>query len=209
MRKGDRVPRLVWISPGLGLGAELHRRLSAAVKAGLRGFQLREKISFPRDLLVAARELRELLPGDESLFVVNDRIDVCLAAGLDGVHLAGTSLPTAEVRKILGPHAWIGRSVHDREELDEAVLGGADYLYVSPVFPLNKKGSLAVRPLGIRGLTDFVKAAPIPVYALGGIRKDRMACVLDSGVHGVAVQSAIAAARDPREAVSALLELLG
>lgn len=139
----------------------------------------------------------------DGLFLVNDRVDLALSAGADGVHLGSGSLPVRVARALLGKDALISRAVHDRRELDEAE--GADMVLVSPLFPVNKPGD----PLGLAGLEALVRASPAPVLALGGIVPERVRAVLDTGAHGVAVLSAIANAGEPERMIESFLEQLG
>ena len=201
------LPRLFWISPGAGLSSALERRLAACVGGGLRAFQLREKASFPRDIVAALARLRRSLPAASGqLLVVNDRVDVALVADCDGVHLTSASIATADARRLLGTRAWIGRSVHNEAELEEAVDGGADYVFVSPVYPVSKRGRPPAPPLGLRGLKAFVEQSPLPVYALGGIREARLDELFQTGIHGVAVLTALADAADPKSQTRVLVE---
>ena len=205
--RAAELPRLFWISPGAGLGSALERRLAACVGGGLRAFQLREKASFARDIVAAIARLRRSLPAAPGqLLVVNDRVDVALVADCDGVHLGSGSIATADARRLLGTRAWIGRSVHDENELSEAVEGGADYVFVSPVYPVSKRGGPPAPPLGLRGLRTLVERSPLPVYALGGVKEARLDELFESGIHGVALLSALADASDPKAATRSLVE---
>ena len=201
-----QLPRLFWISPGTGLGARLEQRLRAAVRAGLRGFQLREKGSFAGDLLAAAESFAPLL--SEGLFLVNDRVDVALAGGASGVQLGTHALPVAAARAVLGPERWIGASVHDEAELERAQEQGADFVFASPVHPVEKPGRKTIRPLGVHGLRQLVERSHVPVFALGGITPERVAPILAAGAYGVAVLSGIGNAEDPAAATRAYLEAL-
>lgn len=208
MKPRRALPSLFWISPGDGLGEALWRQLRACVRGGLQGFQLREKASFARDLAAAGTDIRKILPAGDGLALVNDRVDVAQAAPFDGVHLGGGSLPVAKARAILGEDAWIGRSVHDQAELEEAAQGGADFVFASPVFPVRKSGLPASSPLGLVGLERLIARSPLPVLALGGITLDNVSEVRRAGVHGVAVMRSVANAGDPRAFVEAMLEQL-
>lgn len=201
-------PRLLWISPGAGLSDALVRRLRACVKGGLEAFQLREKASFARDLANFAPELRRAMPRDRGVLLINDRVDVCLAAEYDGVQLGQFSLRVEAARSLLGPEAWIGASVHDERELDVAQDGGADYVLASPIYPVRKRGMPPASPLGLVGLAELCARARVPVLALGGVRVESVTEVLDQGAHGVAVMSAIAESEDPRAMVEKYLGAL-
>lgn len=202
-------PRLLWISPGTGLDHDLVRRLNLAAQAGLRGFQLREKASFARHLVDFAPSLRAALAAPESLLLVNDRVDVCCAAGYDGVQLSHASISIRSARAQLGADAWIGASVHDERQLASAEDEGADFVIVSPVFLVRKRGMAPAPPLGLLGLRTLSRRSALPVLALGGIHGGNVLEVLDQGVHGVAVQSAVGSAADPRAVVADLLAKLG
>ena len=208
MKKKAEFPRLLWISPGDGLSEALLRRLQVCVAAGLRAFQLREKASFARQLAVFAPRLRRILPPDKGVVLINDRLDVCLAADFDGVQLGHGSLAVRQARHMLGPQPWIGRSVHDERELVEAEEGGADFVLVSPVYAVRKRGMPNSAPLGLVGLRRLCQRSSLPVLALGGIQAERVDELLEQGVHGIAVLSAIAKSDDPRQVVETLLERL-
>ena len=200
------LPSLLWISPGRGLGESLYQRLASSVRAGLHGFQIREKLSFPCDVLEFARRARRLLPAEEDLVLINDRVDIARAAGLSGVQLGGRSLPPGVARELLAPGQLMGCSVHDVAELERALAGGADYVIASPVYPVRKSGRMSSPPLGLVGLSDLVRRSSVPVLALGGIKPDKVAAVRDCGVQGIAVLSGIAEAEEPAAAVEAYLD---
>ncbi|MAE77121.1 MAG: thiamine phosphate synthase [Planctomycetes bacterium] len=208
MRMTGRLPpRLFWISPGRGLSDELLDTLRSCCNAGLTGFQLREKASVARALLATGGELRRIVPS-EGLLMINDRLDLALAGAFDGVHLGAGSVPVDHARRLLGEAAWIGRSVHNDTELAEAVAGGADFVFASPVFPVCKAGVPATAPLGLAGLEGLVAASPMPVLGLGGITPENLDEVLGTGAHGVAVMRSIADSSDPHLLVQRYLERL-
>ena len=199
------LPTLLWISPGRGLGEPLYQRLATCVRAGLRGFQLREKLSYPRDILAFACRAQQLLAPHEGLVVVNDRADIARASGIGGVHLGTRSLPCAVAREVLQPGQLIGASVHDVKELELALEGGADYVFASPVFPVRKQGRMSTPPLGPVGLRDLVARSSVPVFALGGIQAEKVTAIQDAGAAGIAVLSGISEATDPAAAVESYL----
>ncbi|PIE21938.1 MAG: thiamine phosphate synthase [Planctomycetota bacterium] len=201
------LARLWWISPGDGLGPQLEQRLRTAVRAGLRGFQLREKGSFAGELHRAAETCVALM--GEGYCLVNDRVDVALAAGAHGVHLGTHALPVAAARRLLGAEPLIGASIHNEAELERAQAEGADFVFASPVYPVQKPGRKTMRPLGLPRLQRLLSQSQVPVLALGGIRPERVAELMDLGVHGVAVLSGIGRAEDAALATRAYLEALG
>ena len=205
----SQVPRLFWISPGEGLSEELFQALAVCVREGLDGFQLRERHSFPRDLLPAVARCRKIFPAKKGWLMVNDRLDLALASEADGVHLRRTSLPPAVARKAVGSRLRIGASIHDEEELMEALAGEVDYVFASPVFPVRKSSGPPRPPLGLYGLGALVEKSTVPVIALGGIMPANAAEVLETGVHGLAFMRGPLGSGDPGGFVRSLRELWG
>lgn len=177
----------------------------AARLAGADYLQLREKDLSAGELYNLARQIKQVLPGTTRL-LVNDRLDVALAAGADGVHLGENSLPPAAARRILGPDKILGVSVHSPDSAIQAAAAGADYLLFGHIFPTASKAGLP--PRGLAALEQVVASVDIPVIALGGITVHRVAGCLAAGAGGVAVMSAVMAARDPAAAVAALRQAL-
>ena len=154
-----------------------------AVDAGVDLIQLRERDLDAADLAVLAADLRAVTRSTPTRLVVNDRLDVAIASGADGVHLRGDSIPVAMARRIVPPGFLIGRSVHG---VDEAVAAaGADYLIARTVFSSASKPGQA-RLLGVEGLRAIVSAVPIPVLAIGGIAGERISGVAAAGAAGFA-----------------------
>lgn len=209
MKPAIQVPRLFWISPGEGLSEDLYQALAACVREGLDGFQLRERHSFPRDLLPAVARCREIFPPDRGWLMVNDRLDLALASEADGVHLRRTSLPPVAARRAVGSQLRLGASVHNLEELREALEGEVDYVFASPVFPVRKAAGPPRPPLGLLGLKTLIEESQVPVIALGGILPSNAAEVLATGVHGLAFMRGPLASGDPGSFVHSLRELLG
>jgi thiamine-phosphate diphosphorylase len=149
-----------------------------------------------------------------ALLVVNDRVDVALAARARGVQLGVRSLPVATVRAMAGPRLAIGYSAHDAEEAAEAERGGADFLLAGTIYPTashpeTQRGGLGVlEPGGLGVLAACVDACSKPVLAIGGVNAQRVADVLSTGAYGVAVISAVWNAADPVHAAQELVRLL-
>ena len=184
------------------------RPLDAVVKeilaGGVRAVQLREKDLPVRELLRWAETLRLLTAEFGARLLINDRVDVCRAVGADGVQLRADSLPIPAVRKILGPDCLIGRSVHSASEAIEAERAGADFVVLGPIYDTPSKRAMG-KPLGLPEIRSSAVQVAIPIFAIGGIRSDRIQDVIRSGARGVAVISALLQAPNPREAAEALL----
>lgn len=183
---------------------ELEETVEAALSAGIRAVQLREKQAMTRELYELARRLREITRRHDALLSINDRADVALAVEADGVHLGWQSLPVAEVRRLVGSERLIGKSVHNVEEARRASEDGADYVFAGPVFDTPSKAGL-VPTLGLDGLREICRVIDLPVIGLGGIDPSNAAAVMEAGAAGVAVIRAILAAPDPAEAAAQLL----
>ncbi|MCM2265870.1 MAG: thiamine phosphate synthase [Desulfuromonadales bacterium] len=185
-------------------GRTLLATVEAALRGGVRAVQLREKDLPAAQLLPLAEKLRAITLRFDARLLINDRIDVALAVGADGVHLAGHSLPVATARSLLGPDKLIGVSTHHPGEIAAAASGGADFVTFGPVFDTPSK-TVYGPPLGLDALRMACAASHLPVFALGGIKNSRLPELGGSNIHGVAVISAIIAASDPYAATDAFL----
>jgi thiamine-phosphate pyrophosphorylase len=179
----------------------------AALNGGARLIQLREKSLPDRELWEIAHELQRLARDRGALFIVNDRPDLALAVGADGVHLGQDDMPMAAARRILGPNAVIGASVADEQEAKAAQEQGATYVSVGSVYATTSKPD-AGEAIGIAPIAKIGRATQLPVIAIGGINESNVAAVIRGGAHGVAVISAVAEAEDMVAATSALLRLI-
>ncbi|KUL05434.1 MAG: Thiamine-phosphate synthase [Methanoculleus marisnigri] len=194
---------------GLGRGlshAELARR---AVAGGADVVQLRDKRLSGRDLLAAASAIREVTYDAGALFIVNDRLDVALAADADGIHLGESDLPIEHARRIAPPGFIIGASVGSVTAAVRAGIEGADYVALSPTFSTASKDD-AGEGHGLAMLSAVRAAVSLPLVAIGGITPDNVGDVIAAGADGVAVISAVvgqddvtAAARDLRSRIAA------
>lgn len=177
----------------------------AAVAGGAAGVQLRAKHATDRETLAWAAAIRAATRAAGVLFVLNDRFDLALAAGADGVHLGQEDLPPARIPAWARARLLVGRSTHDDAELARALGEPVDYLAFGPVFGTASKAVARAAP-GVEGLRAAVRAAgPRPVLAIGGIGTDGAGAVAATGAAGVAVISAVAGAGDPQAAVRALV----
>lgn len=184
----------------------LEDAVAAAVAGGVNVVQVREHDLHAGDLLRLARNLRAVTRG-AALLLVNDRLDVALACGADGVHLPEAGMPPPEARWIAGPELLIGRSVHSVAGAKEAEDAGADYLVVGTVYPTTSHpGEFAAGPALVR---EVVAAVSLPVIAIGGITATNAGEVMRAGASGVAVVSAVLDAADVYAAARALRAALG
>ena len=177
-----------------------------AVAGGVTAVQLRDKEASGRELVALARALRRALAGTGVPLVINDRLDIALAAGADGVHLGQRDLPVSKARALAGRGLVIGLSVGCRTDIDEVHAlprGTVDYLGIGPVFTTFTKSN--ARPaLGLGALAGLCESTHVPCVAIGGIDGSNVESVRSTGVDGVAVVSAICAAADARSAAGAL-----
>ena len=177
--------------------------VEAALLGGVTAIQLREKSGTDLEILRSAERLRELCADHGAAFFVNDRIDLALAAGADGVHLGVDDLPIPAARRMAGPNFWIGFSPDTDTGARSARLEGASYLGVGPVFGTASKVD-AGPAIGLQLLKRRVVVADLPVIGIGGIDVSNAASVIRAGASGVAVMSAILQSADPRAAAQAL-----
>jgi thiamine-phosphate pyrophosphorylase len=158
--------------------------------------------------LELAQQLRTLCSRYRASLLINDRVDIALAAAADGVHLPGTSFTPAVARQLLGLDALIGASAHSLSEARAAADSGADFLVFGPVFDTPSKRSFGP-PLGLAALAEVTRAVSVPVLAIGGINAERCRSVRQCGAHGVALIREILEAVDPRAAARAVRAALG
>ena len=176
--------------------------------AGLRAVQLREKDLPVREMLALARELREITRRHGARLVVNDRADVALAAGADGVQRTHTSLPVTDLRAMAPAGFLIGASTHSPAEARQAAAEGADFVVFGPVYDTPSKRAFGP-PQGLGALEAVAGAVSRPVIAVGGITPERVREVLAVGAAGVAVIRSVYGAPRPADATKAFLDALG
>ena len=176
--------------------------------AGLRAVQLREKDLEVRALLALATPLREATRHHGARLLINDRADVALAVGADGVQRTHASLPVAALREITPPGFLIGASAHSAAEAREVAAQGADFVVFGPVYDTPSKRRYGP-PQGLAALEAAAAASTRPVLAVGGITPERVGEVRAAGAAGVAVIGAIYGAARPADATKAFLDVLG
>lgn len=175
----------------------------AAVAGGVTLVQLRDPHNNGRYQAETAEALLEILRPRGIPLIINDRVDVALAVGADGVHVGQSDLPAAAVRRLIGPDRILGLSVSKLDELGDSGVAEVDYLGAGPVHATPTKPDAAA-PIGFDGLAALAAAAPVPVVAIGGLRQEHVAPALAAGAAGLAVVSAIMAAIDPERAAAEL-----
>ena len=186
---------------GLLLGKDLYRTVEAAVKGGVSMVQLREKESSTRKFIERAIRLKEVLTPYGVPLIINDRVDVALAADADGVHVGQSDMPYEMVKRLLPEGKIIGLSVESPEQVLEANDYDLDYVAASPVFSTTE--------WGLDGLRWIRSVSRHPLVAIGGIHPDNVASIFQAGADSVAVISAIVSADDPERAARELLEKSG
>lgn len=191
-----------WLKEGQSLSAVCGEILDS----GITFLQLREKELDEAAFLREARELRELCARHQVPFVVNDSVEIALAAGADGVHVGQSDIRGRDIRAMIGPDKILGISAGTPEEALAAQRAGADYIGAGAVFGTGTKKD--ARTLSLERLHAITAAVSIPVVAIGGIRADNIHLLKGSGVDGAAVVSAIFAAEDPGSAAAELLSIL-
>ena len=189
--------------PRLCAGRGLVDTVLAAVRGGATVVQLRDKEAPDGVLIEQGQALKAALRGSGVPLIVNDRLEVALAVGADGIHVGQSDAAAAAARAALGPGAIVGLSIQTREHaaLVDPLVG--DYLGVGPVFATETKPDHAP-PLGFDGLAEVCAACRLPAVAIGGLTGDHAAAVLAAGAQGLAVVSAICGTPDPEDSARRL-----
>lgn len=190
---------------GLCRGRSLEAIVAAAVRGGAASVQLREKDLATRPFLEEAIRLKALLAPWKVPLIINDRVDVALAAEADGVHVGQQDMPCALVRRLM-PGALIGLSVETWEDVERAQDEPVDYLGVSPVFTTPTKTDTR-GAWGLEGLARIRAFSRHPLVAIGGVNLATIAAVAKAGAQGAAVVSAICSAEDPEQACRDLVRI--
>lgn len=180
----------------------LERTVEAAVRGGVSVVQLRDKQASDAAMIEQAKRLKTLLAGTPVPLIINDRLNVALESGADGLHVGQSDGAALDARKALGNGAIIGLSINTPGELSRAPHPALDYLGLGPVFATTSKQDHAA-PLGFDGLARLARMSPLPTVAIGGLKAEHTAAVFASGANGLAVISAICGTPDPYQAAKA------
>jgi thiamine-phosphate pyrophosphorylase len=205
------VPRLYGIIDAgcFGTTAELIAFADELVAGGCRVLQYRNKAGNIRTMLEQARQLRGRcrtgMSDSHVRLIMNDRADLCIAAGFDGVHVGQDDLLPESVRSIIGPERWLGVSTHNPEQLREADQTSADYLAVGPIFATSSKEN-PDPVVGLDGLRRARQLTRKPLVAIGGITRANAASVIEAGADSVAVISDLLP--DPRKSAAEFFRIL-
>lgn len=191
----------------LSKGRSVEWIVEQAVLGGVTMVQLREKDTSTLDFLNKAVALKKLLTPYGIPLIINDRLDIALAADADGLHIGQSDMPYHIARQILGYDKIIGLSVETIAQAEEANLLDVDYIGLSPVFSTNTKTDINT-PLGLEGIATIASFSCHPMVAIGGINVENTPSILKAGAHGVAVVSAIVSADDVKAATQQLKEVI-
>jgi thiamine-phosphate pyrophosphorylase len=183
---------------------DLFTAVEEALKGGVTMLQLREKTASSRDFYQLAGRMKELAAAYQVPLIIDDRLDIALAADAGGLHVGQDDLPVAVARRILGPGKILGYSVSTVEEAIYGEQNGADYLGAGPVYATGSKAD-AGSPIGIDGLRQIKQSVAIPVVGIGGVGEANILDVKRTGVDGASVISAIMGSRDLKRAAGALI----
>ena len=181
----------------------LYEQVKEALENGVTCVQLREKELNESDFLKEAKQISTLCKEYKVPFIVNDNVNIAIACKADGIHIGQEDMELTNVRKLVGEDMIIGVSAHTVEEAIKAQEGGADYIGIGAVFATSTKTDVDV--LSFETLRSICEAVDIPTVAIGGIKKDNICKLKGSGIDGVAVVSAIFAAKDIATATKELL----
>jgi len=179
--------------------------LARVIDAGVGMVQLRDKTLTDRELFKTARLFADVCRENGALFIVNDRTDVALASGADGVHVGQDDMPAADVRRLAGDDLIIGLSTHSPAQIDAAATTTADYIGVGPIYETPTKPGRAAVGLD---LVRYAARVGKPFFAIGGIDRTTAGEVAAAGARSLSVMRAVTQAEDPQSAVRDLLDVL-
>ncbi|MGN8897512.1 thiamine phosphate synthase [Flavonifractor sp. HCP28S3_F3] len=201
MKKLDTTLYLVTDSTGLS-EAEFLAKVEQALQGGVTFLQLREKERSTREYIHLAQQVHAIARRYQVPLVVDDRVDVALAAEVDGVHVGQSDMPVWQARKILGPDKIVGATAKTVPQALEALEQGADYLGVGAIYPTTTKVVTVITSTDTLG--EICKAVPIPVNAIGGLNQDNLGVLKGIPIQGICVVSAIMKSADPKAAAEGL-----
>jgi thiamine-phosphate pyrophosphorylase len=205
--KLKKLSGLYVIIDGQQLKGRSHRELTIqAVRGGAGTIQLREKKLRKKELLILARELRQICLEHGVLFIVNDFLEIALDCDADGLHVGQEDLPSSTARKLLKPDQLLGCSANTVEQAREAEAEGADHIGLGAIYATGTKSDVEV--VGLSRLQEIKKVVKIPIVAIGGINKNNAAAVMCEGASAIAVISAVSGSDNPEHATRELVEAI-
>ncbi|EIJ2378960.1 thiamine phosphate synthase [Vibrio alginolyticus] len=187
--------------------ATLKRVVRKAVEGGVTMVQVREKHGDVRAFIERAQAVKDILKDTNVPLIINDRVDVALAVDADGVHLGQSDMPATIARELIGPNKILGLSIENEEQLAEADSLPIDYIGLSAIFATPTKTNTK-KFWGIDGLKMALETTSLPIVAIGGINESNIPQLSATGVHGLALVSAICHAENPTKAAEYLLSLM-
>ncbi|MGE6378955.1 thiamine phosphate synthase [Peribacillus muralis] len=180
--------------------------MSQSIAGGVSIVQLREKSTSSLSFYKKAAALKQVLSELSTPLIINDRVDIAIAVGAEGIHIGQDDLPLSVVKQMVPREMIIGVSVSSMEEALEAERNGADYLGVGSIFPTKTKQDATL--MSIRDLEEICRSVSIPAVAIGGINAENISNLSDKGLAGAAVVSAIMNAESPKRASRSLLNII-
>jgi thiamine-phosphate pyrophosphorylase len=195
--------QLYFITDSTGFAEdEFLYRVEEACKGGVTLIQLREKDKTTREYISIAEKVHEITQRYDIPLIIDDRVDVALAINAEGVHVGQSDMPVDMARKLMGNDKIIGATTKTVPQAVEAYEKGADYLGVGAIYPTTTKVKTVLT--SVDTLKEIVKAVPVKVNAIGGLNKDNIHVLKDSGIDGICVVSAIMKSENPRTAAEEL-----
>jgi len=178
-----------------------------AIKGGADIIQLRDKFLSTSELIDTAKKISLLCKKSNVIFLVNDRVDVALVSGADGVHLGQEDIPIKDARKLLGKNKIIGGTAHNMREALACEKAGADYIGYGHIYPTASKHK-PDKPKGTAKLKEIVNRIKIPVIAIGGITQENLSDVVKTGVHGAAFIGSVLKSKDPVKTIKEIRKII-
>lgn len=195
--------QLYFITDSTGFAEdEFLYRVEEACKGGVTLIQLREKDKTTREYISIAEKVHEITQRYDIPLIIDDRVDVALAINAEGVHVGQSDMPVDMARKLMGNDKIVGATTKTVSQAVEAYEKGADYLGVGAIYPTTTKVKTVLT--SVDTLKEIVKAVPVKVNAIGGLNKDNIHVLKDSGIDGICVVSAIMKSENPRAAAEEL-----
>lgn len=191
----------------LSLNRPIEEVVESAVKGGVTMVQLREKEISSKEFYQLAVKLKECLQPYRVPLIINDRLDIALAADTDGLHIGQSDLPYPIARKLLGKDKIIGLSVENMEDAKEANNWDVDYIGISPVFNTQTKTDTA-QALGLEGIRNIMSISKHPSVGIGGINASNTKDIINAGANGIAIVSAIMSVANPQKAAEELITII-